>query len=220
MITSGRGEFLDLVWPLITHEDKQIWLAVLRAGKRFRTSILGNNGASLIAALPPEIKRHVICEIASNSGVDGLDLATLITKADSDPELKADVVDTFDFRRADRHISQVMETADDLTFDLVAAKGLIENIQDKNIQNRLEAARERQRQAGVDPFERLRSLRYAKADERLNEEVTAIIANMEIDRKQDGTMHLLHDVRNCYPLAVAEGLLIRIPGGARADLRH
>lgn len=41
MITSGRPEFLDQVWPLITHENDQIHLAALRAGRRFRPSLLG-----------------------------------------------------------------------------------------------------------------------------------------------------------------------------------
>jgi len=41
MISSGRPEFLAQVWPLITHENDQIHLAALRAGKRFRSSLLG-----------------------------------------------------------------------------------------------------------------------------------------------------------------------------------
>ena len=35
MITSGRPEFLDQVWPLITHENDQVHLSALRAGSRF-----------------------------------------------------------------------------------------------------------------------------------------------------------------------------------------
>jgi hypothetical protein len=45
MITSGRPEFRDLVWPLITSEDDQKSLPALRAARRFRTSVLGPNAA-------------------------------------------------------------------------------------------------------------------------------------------------------------------------------
>ncbi len=76
MITSGRPEFGDLLWPLFTHENDQIHLAALRAAKRFRPSVLGSDAPNRIAALPPEIRKHVLFEIAVKSGVDGLDLAT------------------------------------------------------------------------------------------------------------------------------------------------
>ncbi len=34
MISSGRHEFYDEVWPLITHENDQVHLRALRAGRR------------------------------------------------------------------------------------------------------------------------------------------------------------------------------------------
>ena len=82
MITSGRPEFGDLLWPLLTHKDDQIHLAALRAAKRFRPSVLGSDAPNRIAALPPEIRKHVLFEIAVNSGVNGLDLVTAIAKTD------------------------------------------------------------------------------------------------------------------------------------------
>jgi hypothetical protein len=43
MLTSGRAEFSDLVWPLITHENEQISLAALRNCRRFRPSVIGKD---------------------------------------------------------------------------------------------------------------------------------------------------------------------------------
>ena len=74
MISSGRPEFLDQVWPLITHENDQLHLKALRrrAGRRFRPSLLGSEAAKRLAALPAKVRQNVLHEIAFNSGMDGL----------------------------------------------------------------------------------------------------------------------------------------------------
>src|SRR5262249_38419136 len=76
MITSGRPDFGDLVWPLITAENDQKSLPALRAAQRFRPSVLGSDAATRIAALPEKVRGTVLHEIAARSGMDGLDLAT------------------------------------------------------------------------------------------------------------------------------------------------
>src|SRR5450759_4858273 len=73
MIASGRPEFVDLVWPLISHEDDQVHLRALRASRQFRPSILGGDAFRKIEALPLEIRKSVLNEIADNSGMDGMD---------------------------------------------------------------------------------------------------------------------------------------------------
>ncbi|WP_289092069.1 hypothetical protein, partial [uncultured Sulfitobacter sp.] len=78
--------------------------------------------------LPPETRKNVLHEIASNSGFDGLDLATAIARSDSDPEVKATVVDALSFRRADRHIPDLLKGAGDATYDILAPKGHLEDI--------------------------------------------------------------------------------------------
>jgi hypothetical protein len=78
MITSGRSEFRDLVWPLITDENDQRSLPALRAARRFRTSVLGPGAAKDILALSIEVRKTVVSEIAFKSGMDGLDLVDRI----------------------------------------------------------------------------------------------------------------------------------------------
>jgi hypothetical protein len=213
MISSGRPEFCDQVWPLITHENNQVRLPALRAGRRFRPSILGNNAAKRIAALPANIRKNILHEIAFNSGMDGLDLAAAIAKDDPDPEVKATVIDALAFRRADRHVADVLRCADEKTFDLVARKGLVDEATDEHVKKGIEAARERQRKEGVSAYDRLRAIIYAQRDEDLSGEVTAIVAEMEIDTKRDAEVHLLYEARDRYSRAIADGVLQRV----RAD---
>ena len=210
MITSGRPEFGDLVWPVITHEDNQIHLAALRAARRFRPSLLGSDAPKRIAALPPEVRKNVLHEIAMQSGMDGLDLATAVARADSDPEVKATVVDALSFRMADRHIADLLSDAGDAAYDILAEKGHIDDVAVDAVQKGLAAARERRKAAGMSHFERLRALLHAKGGEDRAAEISGNVAEMEIDRKRDGEMHLLYEARKRYPQALAEGLLRRV----------
>jgi hypothetical protein len=102
MIASGRPDFADLIWPLITHKNDQVHLSALRAARRFRPSVLGSGAPERIAQLPLETRKNVLFEIASKCGTDGIDLATTLAKIDSDPNVKVAVADALSFRRADR----------------------------------------------------------------------------------------------------------------------
>lgn len=210
MIASGRPEFSDLVWPLVTHADDQVHLHALRAAKQFRPSVLGDDAPTRIASLPSEIRKHVLHEIASNSGIDGLDLATSIAKSDSEPRVKATVVDALSFRRADRHVADLLADAGNATYDILAQKGHLDDIAVDAVRQELQRARERRRAAGTSHIERLRTLVYSPGGDDCGTEVAGIVAEMEIDRKRDGEIHLLYEVRRRYPQALADGLLRRL----------
>ncbi len=210
MIASGRPEFSDLVWPLVTNADDQVHLRALRAAKQFRPSVFGSGAQTRIAALPPNIRKNVLCEIASNSGIDGLDLATEIARIDGNPELKAAVVDALAFRRADRHVADLLTDASEAIYDILAEKGHLEDIAVDAVQQELRRACERREAAGLSPFQQLHSLLDAPSGKGHDAHVTELIANMEINRKSDGERHLLYEVRRRWPQALAEGLLRRL----------
>lgn len=213
MMSSGRAEFIDWVWPLITHENNQVRLQALRAGTRFQPSLLGDSPAGKLASLPAAIRRDVLGEIAFNSGIEGLDLAMVVAKEDPNPEVKEAVVDAFAFRRADRHLAELLRDADDGIFDMVARRDLVDDVADEAVRQRLEAARDRQRQGGLTVYDRLRAIVYARGDDDRSQEVAAIVAEMEINREQDAATHLVHQLHCRYPHAIAEGLLERVRAG-------
>ncbi|HKS76586.1 MAG TPA: hypothetical protein VJQ82_25455, partial [Terriglobales bacterium] len=213
MITSGRPEFEDLVWPLVTNANDQIQLAALRAARRFRPSVLGRDAPKRIGALPAEIRTNLLHEIAMNSGADGLDLATAITKADSDPEVKATVVGALSFRRADRHVAELLSDAGDVIYNILAKNGHIDDVAVEAVQRGLEAARGRRKAAGMPDDERLRVLLNRSHDDGSDAEITGIVANMEIDRVQGGNLNLLYEVQRRHPRALTDGLVRRVRNG-------
>lgn len=213
MIASGRPEFVDLVWPLISHENDQVHLSALRASRRFRPSILGDGASRKIEALPLEIRKSVLFEIADNSGMDGMDLATAIAKSDPVPDVKATVVEALAFRRADRHAAEILRSADDRTFDLVVRTELLDDATDEHVKKGIEAARERRRKTGRSPHDRLHAIVYASGTEDMSADVAAIVAEMEFRKDEPGGGHLLYEARNRYPRAVADGVLARVREG-------
>lgn len=212
MVTSGRSEFRDIVWPLITNENDQKSLPALRAARRFRPSVLGPNAVKDILALPLKVRETVVSEIAYRSGVDGLDLAALIAKSDPDPELKAAAVGGMSFRRADRHVADVLSTANDDTFDIVYRKSHLEEIDDKTVQDRLAAARARAEKETSD-YERLRGIVYALDGTDHGPELIELIATIEIEHERDAEVGLIYEARKQYEQAVAQGLLKRLREG-------
>jgi DNA polymerase III delta prime subunit len=158
MIITGRPEFAALIWPLASSNDTQIQLPTLRIAPRFRPSVLGPNLASKVASLPEDTRGHLLALIASESGVDGMDLSTELAKADPSPKIQAEVVQYLQFRRADRHVGMLLANALDETWALVAKRGYAEEIRDQAAAKRLRQEREKALAAATEPLERLRLL--------------------------------------------------------------
>ena len=217
MISSGRPEFRDLVWSTITNEDDQKSLSALRAVRRFRPSVLGPDAVKDILSLPLKVRKTVVSEIAYRSGMDGLDLSALIAKRDPDPELKAAAVSAMYFRRADRHVADVLSTANDDTFDLIFRTSHLEDIDDDIVRGRLAAARVRAGKAASD-YVRLHAAVYAGNDEDRDAELTELVATIQIEDNQCAEVGLIYEACKHYQRAVAQGVLRRLREGR--DLFH
>ncbi|MBU9247682.1 NACHT domain-containing protein [Burkholderia multivorans] len=213
MLTSGRPEFLDSIWPLITDENEQISLKALRNCRRFRPSILGHDAEKRIKDLSPRVRTVLLSEMVSRSGMDGLDLASAIAKNDPDPEVQASVVETLAFRRADRHVAEVLQNAGDKTFDLIARRDLIDEVDDEQVKKGVAAARKRQAAENTSASDRLRVIVYAQGSEDRSAELTEIISTMEIKQHQDPAAQFIYEARNRYLGAVADGLMARVRAG-------
>lgn len=213
MISTGRPEFIELVWPLLTHENDQVHFGALRAADRFRPSVLGKDAAKRLASLPLSVRKNVLSEIASNSGMDGLDLATDVAKADPEPEVKVAVAASLSFRRADRHLADLLRHEDDTVYDRLAMKLHVEDIDDAEIQARVAAAYERQEASGLSPRDRLISLLYATPSKEVWREIVALVTDLDLNTRADHDRHLVWQINERHPQALAEAVLNRLRAG-------
>jgi hypothetical protein len=106
MMTTGRPEFAPQIWPLVSNPDQQVYLAAMRSPPRFRPSVLGDGAEQKLAALPLETRKHVVAEIASYGGFDGMELAVRVAKADPSADAVLEVLQALQFRRADRMVTK------------------------------------------------------------------------------------------------------------------
>lgn len=220
MITTGKAEFASLIWPLIANPDNQIYLAALRTADRFRPTVLSDDAQKKLSMLPDEIREHVLGGIASESGMDGMELAAEVAKTDPNPQVQFSVVVALQFRRGDRLVREVLKTAAPTVWSLLAKKGYAGEIADPEA-----AARLRQEEQSIidnDPNP-LRRLELLSSSEGESAEITAAIETLigatDFPVKEQNSGWALAEASKRRPAAVASGLVRRLANGLAIPFR-
>jgi transposase-like protein len=217
MMTTGRPEFAPQIWPLVSSPDQQVYLSALRSPPRFRPSILGDGAEQKLAALPLETRKHVVAEIASYGGFDGMELAVRVAKADPDADAVLEVLQALQFRRADRMVTEILQTASDEVWELAAGTGYPDELADPEQNQRLADLRGAQIETDSDPVNSLRRLAARQAkDAETETRVEELIAATSFPARGDVAAHSLQEAQASYPGAVRRALQRRI--AARLDL--
>ncbi len=159
MINTGRGEFAPMVWPLISDPDVQTHLKALRAGRRFRISVLDTNAEDRVRRLPEEVRQHVLAEIVVQGGFEGIEFASQVALTDPAPAVRANVIEYLLFRGAARQARNVLQNAPDEVWQLLARKGFhTPDLHDAAIAERLERVGRELDEAENNPLQRLSRL--------------------------------------------------------------
>jgi hypothetical protein len=208
MLESGRPEFMDRLWPLITDANEQVALRALRNCDRLHVSLFGDRPQETICDLPPAVRNVLLHEIAYNSGYDGLDLAVDIARSDPEFETRRTVADALMFRSALRHLSRLLEASDDRLIDYVAVRlDSYVDIPDPATAARLAAASRRLREGQHDPLRQLGLLLRQAHDPGLGPRVTELVAELDFHGGTEQGGHVLHQLAELYPVPLALGLI-------------
>jgi hypothetical protein len=164
MIITGRPDFASLIWPLASDSAELNLIPTLRMAPRFRPRVLGDDVDTKIAKLSADMREHLLGLMASDGGVDGMDLAIKLAKTDPSPEVQARVVENLQFRRADRHVVELLSEALEQTWTLVAARGYAQEMRDPAIASKLQALQQKASEQATDPVQRLHYLLYQSPD--------------------------------------------------------
>lgn len=120
MITTGRSEFAEQIWTLVTHPDDQIHLKALRAARQFRPSVLGTNIQERLTTVPEEVRESVLAEIAMESGLEGINLVTNLAKSEASTKVQFAVIEALLFRRAERFAIAIIKAANEDIWPMLA----------------------------------------------------------------------------------------------------
>ena len=214
MIITGRPEFAPLIWPLASSGNSQVQLPTLRSAPRLRPTVLGADLQSKVAVLPEEPREHLLALIASESGVDGMDLATDLAIADPSAKIQAEVVQYLQFRRADRHVARLLSGALDETWALVARRGYAEEIRDPTTAARLRTEREKLIQSSSNPPEKLGLLLHQSPTyQGRDSAIVEAIADPDFPVRNQNGVSTLYFAQKRAPIAVRQALQRRLELG-------
>ncbi len=80
MIDTGRSEFFEVVWPLITDANEQVSLKALRNCSHFDVRLLGANASKRVPALETGPRQVLLHEIASRGEFEAMAFAVEIAR--------------------------------------------------------------------------------------------------------------------------------------------
>ncbi|MGK0270062.1 MAG: hypothetical protein ACI88H_000697 [Cocleimonas sp.] len=111
MIASGRPEFSDKLWPLITHENQQDRLQALSVYKPFRFNCLGDMWQKKLEGYSEDIRDDILSQIAHYGGIEGLDIATEAAIEDPSAKVKKSVLEEAYFRNSPTHLQRIIKNS-------------------------------------------------------------------------------------------------------------
>jgi NACHT conflict system protein len=214
MITSARPEFAEQIWPLITNPDTQVHLPALRDARRFRPAVLGEGASARMTEVPSDTRANILAEIAMRSGIDGIEFATTLAKNDPSAAVQVAVIEALQFRRADRHVSELLGAALADTWPMLARKGYAEEITDPAAANRLRTERQCQIANEPNPLVRFGLLLESAGDSATEgQQIGEAIATADFPVGDQHTAWRLNSAFKRYPAQVSEALLRRLDSG-------
>jgi hypothetical protein len=220
MITTGRSEFAPQLWPLISNADTQVHLLALRAGRRFRPAVLGADVEARIAELPEKLRENVVSEIARLSGMDGIELATRLAKADASPNVKFSAIESLLFRRADRFAVEILSTAPDEVWSLLAIRGYTREIADTNAEERLVREEQQYIATQTEPLRKLSVLLDPGRDRAsVGPQVGALIEATEFPVNDQHATWNIDTAYKLFPDEVTAALVHRLEAGLEIPFR-
>lgn len=211
MIDTGRSDFSKSIWPLISNSDDQIHLHALRSGRKFRISVLGSDAMEQIVALPEELRVNVLSEIVFNGDMEGIEFATLLAKNDASPKVKKSVIESLLFRCAVRFAEDILESASDDVWHLLARELRPREFTNPQISARLEKEIAELRIEESDPHKILRALLCPKVrDPKTGNRVRKLIEQMDFSERSQNKAWLVHEAHKVYPDDVINALVSKL----------
>lgn len=206
MIYTGRAEFSEFVWPLVSHADGRVHLHALRAGRRLRCGVLGPDAAERIATLPDDVRGNIISEIASFGGMDAIELAVSLAKVDPDSKIRQSAIESLVFRRADRFAKEILESAPDEVWQALASKWRAREFSDPEVSARIQQEADRLFAEETNPGRILNRILDANVhDPNVAHKVHELVERIDFSAKDNGWV--IHRAYELYPQEVVVALL-------------
>ncbi|MFD0986146.1 NACHT domain-containing protein [Methyloligella solikamskensis] len=213
MITTGRAEFENQIWPLVSHPDSQVHLRATRIARRFRPSVLGSDASTRLADLPDKLRGDVASEIVANGSTEGIELVGKFAKFELVPEILAEIIQALHFRRADRWVSELLAGAPDEVWSLLARHSYGPELAGEEAAARLASERAKQLADQPNPLLELEEVLLREHAEGADQAIADIISAPAFESEAEHAASTIYRAYEHRPGAVVKGLLARLEGG-------
>jgi len=211
MIKTGRSEFADVLWSFIADPDDQVYLKAIRAGGRFRPSVLGSDIASRISQLPPKHRSQLLSELVTYGGIEGIETATSIALSDNDIDVKTEVAEALHFRQANQQMHRLLTAAPREVWQALARKGYAEDSLPPGLAERLRQEAGQLMQEERSAAQKLRALLRRNDDRQaVAAAIGPLIETGDFSDKEERADDAIDEAGRLYPEAVRGALLGRL----------
>lgn len=218
MIKTGKSAFAEAIWSFVADPSDQVHLKALRAGDRFRPSVLGKDAADRISKLAPIHRGHIVSELVMNGGSEGIVLATQVAVSDEDTQVKGAAAESLYFRRAGRELQQVLVTAPSEVWRALGRVAYDDEDLEPDVATRLRQEMDQSQKTELDPARRLNTLLRIKSSPTVAVEVQLLIETSDFSDSDRGA-DLILEASLLYPSEVREALLERLTRKLSIPLR-
>lgn len=216
MITAGRPEFMEQLWPLASHPNNQIQLKTFRAARQFRPSVLGANVQERLSTMPEEIRKNVLVELIMESGINGQNLVADIAKSESSVNVQFAVIESLLFRRAERFAIAIIKVANEGIWQLLARSNYTYEISDPEIVERWEQEHQKYIREETNALKKLQLLLNSSEDNPdLGNQIEVLIESAEIAIDDNDAYWTLAKAKEQYPEEVRRAILNRIENATK-----
>lgn len=211
MIKTGRAEFADILWSFIADPDEQVYLKAMRAGGRFRPSVLGSDIAGRVSQLPPKHRSHLLSELVTYGGIEGIETATSIALSGSDINVKISVAEALHFRQANQQMQRLVTAAPPEVWQALARKGYAEDSLPTGLAERLRQEADQLLQEERSAAQKLRVLLRRNDDaQTVAAAIGPLIETGDFSDKEERAGGAIDEAARLYPEEVRAALLGRL----------
>ncbi len=212
MITTGRPEFSDVVWPLVTSADHQIQLSSLRIAGRFYPAVLGDRIDTEYTELPEEIRSSLLGELIDNGGSAGIDIAMKFALADDSVAVRQHVVESLIFRAAVRQAEELLRSSSAEVIAAVATTGYYDDVSDSELLAKLADAQRAQWEVIEAPDMRLARIPRTMPKGEKAKVIADLLSDPAFNFRSDAARNSLFEVAREFPEILEATLVARIEG--------